>query len=130
MTVLLWDNHFLVSGMSVQAAPNICAGPVLTSPLTATHWGLGGVCWPHASPSEEETWDEAMQVLEAGLGQCGRELQGWGTGACPLSLLSLRGEAQLEEGRTGPLPQKNGTPGRAPWSCLRVTGWREVAVEG
>lgn len=72
----LWDNHFLVAGVSVQAAHNIFAGPVLTSPLTATLWGLGGVCWPHRSPSEKETWDEATQVLGAGLGQSGRELQG------------------------------------------------------
>lgn len=42
----LWDNHFLVAGLSVQAAPKMCAGPSLTSPPTATHWGLG-VCAGH-----------------------------------------------------------------------------------
>lgn len=114
----------------MQAAPNIFAGPVLTSPLMATLWGLGGVCWPHSSPSEEETWDEATQVLGADLGQSGRELQGWGARSLSFVSLSLRGKAQVEEGRTGPLPRKNGTPGRAPYSCLRVTGWSEGPVEG
>ena len=108
----LWDNHFLVAGVSVQATPNMCAGPSLTSPLTATHWGLGSKCWPHGARSEEETWDEAMQVQGADLGQSGRELRGWGTGACPLSPLSLRGEAQRKE--AGKVPPKRVEPQGGP----------------
>ena len=40
----LWDNHLLVARVSVQAIPNMCAGPSFTSPPTATYWGLGDMC--------------------------------------------------------------------------------------
>lgn len=61
-------------------------------------------------------WKQVQVNQEGSSGVGGLELV-----PCPLS--SLRGEAQLEETGIGSPPQENGTPGWAPYSRLRVTGW-------